>query len=76
MLDKSIRKISIGSDVNNQLHISMNSFIGGGHVNCIKKIAPSTYEVWIADKDSPDSLRLWKEFENMPVVIEYNTRLD
>ena len=76
MLNKSIRKLSIGNDVNNQLHISIGSFIGGGHVNCISKTAPTMFEVWISEKDNPNNIRLWKEFQNMPVTIEYNTRLD
>lgn len=73
MLSKSIRKISIGSDVNNQLHISKGSIIMDTVVDTVKEVNPGHYEVWIKrDQD----IRLWKTIIGMPVVVEYDTRLD
>lgn len=73
MLKKSIRKISVGSDVNNQLHVSVGSPIAGVVVETISEITPSHYEVWV--KRNELDILLWKSFVGMPVIVEYNTRL-
>lgn len=69
-----IRKISVGSDTQNQLHISHGGQIGGNTVAQILKPKDFLYEVWIYGKDN--SVIKWKDFENMPVTVEYNTRID
>lgn len=73
MLNKSIRKISVGSDVNNQLHISVGSTMGGTIVDTIIEISPTHYEIWMG---RDQGLLLWKAVIGMPVIVEYNTRLD
>ena len=74
MLNKSIRKVSVGLDVNNQLHLSIGSEIMGVKIETIKEISPSHYEVWIKRDDN--GILLWKSFIGMPIIIEYNTRLE
>ena len=71
-MENSIRKISIGSDVNNQLHISVNNPIGGNIVSHILKGENNNIEVWIEGKNS--GVLKWKTLENMPVIIEYDTK--
>ena len=73
MLNKSIRKISVGSDVNNQLHISRGSNIVDTIVDTIKEVSPGHYEVWVR---RDQGLLLWKTIIGMPVIVEYDTRLD
>lgn len=75
MVNKAIRKISVGSDVNAQLHISVGSTIGGKKVDTIKESGPKTYEVWVEMNDNKD-IAIWKTIVNMPCIIEYNTRLE
>ena len=74
MENKVIRKISIGSDVNNQLHISVGSIMGGNRIAYILMPHPNTYEIWIFGEK--DSVSHWKSFENMPIAAEYDTRLN
>ena len=74
MLNKVIRKISVGSDVNNQLHISVGSSIGGNIVDTIRNTSPGCYEIWTSSRGTQD-VSLWKKVEKMPTIIEYNTRL-
>lgn len=76
-MNKSIRKISIGSDVNNQLHIAVGTTIGGGLVvDTIRKSKlPDTYEVWVQVNTNKD-VSHWKTIRHMPVIIEYDTRLE
>lgn len=73
-MESSVRKISVGSDANNQLHISTGSRIGGNVVSHILKISRDHFQVWI--KQPNDGVSLWKEFCNMPVMAEYDTRTD
>ncbi len=75
-MNKFIRKISIGSDVNNQLHIVVGSIMGGSEIASIRKSKlPDAYEVWIQVNDNKDVCH-WKTIRNMPVIIEYDTKLD
>ena len=74
MLNRSIRKISVGLDVNNQLHLSVGSKVMGVEIETIKEVTPSHYEVWIKKEDN--GIMPWKSFVGMPVIIEYNTRLE
>lgn len=72
MMDRLIRKISIGSDVNNALHISVGSRIGGSIVDAILNPEPRVYEIWIYIEK--DAVTIWKKIEGMPVTVEYDTR--
>ena len=75
-MNKSIRKISIGSDVNNQLHISVGTTMAGVEIDTIRKSKlPDTYEVWVQVNSNKD-VSHWKTIRNMPVIIEYDTKLD
>lgn len=74
-MDRLIRKISIGNDVNNALHIAVGAKMGNNIVSSIIETLGNSYEVWVeinADKDCT----LWKQISNMPVIVEYDTRLD
>lgn len=73
MKNKLIRKISIGNDVNNALHISVGGKIGGYIVAEILNLKPNTYEVWVYIEE--DCVAIWKKIENMPINVEYNTRI-
>ena len=72
MVTESIRKISVGSDVNNQLHISTGSLMAG---NTIDTIVDREGILSIYVKDDSNNIKVWKRIVGMPVVIEYNTRL-
>ena len=72
MVTESIRKISVGSDVNNQLHISTGSLMAG---NTIDTIVDREGILSIYVKDDNNNIKVWKRIVGMPVVIEYNTRL-
>lgn len=75
-MNKFIRKISIGSDVNNQLHIAVGSTMGGNEIALIRKSnLPNAYEVWIYVNSNKDTCH-WKTTRDMPVIIEYDTRLE
>lgn len=73
MEDRLIRKISIGSDVNNALHIAVGSIMGGSTVAEILNPKPRTYEVWIHIENN--GVTIWKTIEGMPLIVEYNTRI-
>lgn len=73
MESRLIRKISIGSDVNNALHISVSSKIGGHIVAEILNPELKVYEVWVHIENN--AVTIWKTIENMPVMVEYNTRV-
>ena len=75
MISKSIRKISVGSDVNNQLHISVGSVIAGSKVSVITELDNCKYEVWV-EKEGTKDLTVWKRISGMPVIVEYNNRLE
>lgn len=65
-----IRKISVGSDYKNAMHyITGQSVLGGNYT--IHEIAEEKkgYSVWI--KSNGEIVR-WKQFIDIPVVIEYN----
>lgn len=72
-MDTIIRKISVGPDPNQQLHISVGSQMGGKKIHAIIEYLPKSYEVWI-EQTHPSGLSLWKTIENMPVVVERDTR--
>jgi len=74
MENEIIRKISIGSDVNNQLHIAVGSRIGGVVVSHIFENMPKMFDVWI--HEDLNSVVKWKSISGMPVIVEYNTRID
>ena len=68
-----IRKISVGSDYKNAMHYIINQdVLGGSYV--ISDIAKEDagFSVWVM-KDN-ESVK-WKEFKDIPVVIEYNINL-
>lgn len=68
-----IRKISVGSDYKNAMHYIINQdVLGGSYV--ISDIAKEEdgFSVWVM-KDN-ESVK-WKEFKDIPVVIEYNINL-
>ncbi len=77
MINKSIRKISIGLDVNKQLHIAVGTPMGENLIiDTIRKSKlPDTYEVWVQVNENKD-VSHWKTIRNMPVIIEYDTRLE
>lgn len=72
-MDTIIRKISIGSDPNQQLHISVGSVMGGKKIHLINEYLPKSYEVWVEQSET-EGITLWKTVENMPVIVERDTR--
>ena len=74
-MDTIIRKISVGSDVNNQLHISVGSTMGGKKISLINEYLPKCYEVWV-EQTNPIGVSLWKTIEGMPVIVERDTRFE
>lgn len=72
MESRLIRKISIGSDVNNALHISVGSKIGGNTIAQILNPEIRVYEVWINIEGN--AVTAWKGVIDMPVIVEYDTR--
>lgn len=68
-----IRKLSVGSDINNQLHIAVGSTMAGSVIDFIKYTG-NGYTVYT--KDENKQIKAWKRIENMPVIIEYDTRLE
>lgn len=72
MESRLIRKISIGSDVNNALHISVGSKIGGNTIAQILNPEIRVYEVWINIEGN--AITVWKKIDGMPVTVEYDTR--
>tara|TARA_R110002126_G_scaffold288688_1_gene442676 strand:- start:332 stop:550 length:219 start_codon:yes stop_codon:yes gene_type:complete len=69
-----IRKISIGPDYKAAMHYLINQDVmGGTHTIHLIKFyeESSSYKIWITDGEE---IVCWKEFINMPLSIEYNTR--
>ena len=68
-----IRKISVGSNYKDAMHYIINQqVLGGSYI--IHDIAQEEegYSVWV--KKDNESVK-WKEFKNIPVVVEYNINL-
>ena len=68
-----IRKISVGADYKNAMHYIINQeVLGGSYI--ISDIAQEKngYSVWFK---RDNEVVKWKEFKNIPVVIEYNVNL-
>ncbi len=68
-----IRKISVGADYKNAMHYIINQeVLGGSYI--ISDIAQEKngYSVWVK---RDNEVVKWKEFKNIPVVIEYNVNL-
>lgn len=68
-----IRKISVGADYKNAMHYIIDQkVLGGSHV--ISDIAQEKngYSVWVK---RDNEVVKWKEFKNIPVIIEYNINL-
>lgn len=65
-----IRKISIGSDYKNSMHYIVGQNVLGGNYIIHEIVEESKgYSVWI--KSNGEVVR-WKQFIDIPVVIEYN----
>jgi len=68
-----IRKISIGSDYKNSMHyIVGQEVLGGSYVIHDISFDDDGHSVWI--KKGEEVIK-WKEFKNIPTVIEYNINL-
>ncbi len=68
-----IRKISVGANYKDAMHYIVDqNVLGGNYV--ISDIAQEGdgYSVWV--KKNNESVK-WKEFKNIPVVIEYNINI-
>jgi hypothetical protein len=68
-----IRKISVGADYKNAMHYIINQeVLGGSYV--ISDIAQEQegFSVWV--KKNEESVK-WKEFKDIPIVVEYNINL-
>ena len=69
-----IRKISIGPDYKTAMHYLVDQDVmGGSHkIHLIKFYEDlSSYRIWITDGEE---ITCWKEFKNMPISIEFNTK--
>jgi hypothetical protein len=68
-----IRKISIGANYKDAMHYILNQSVLGGSYT-ISDIAQDGdgYSVWV--KKNNESVK-WKEFKNIPIVIEYNINI-
>jgi hypothetical protein len=68
-----IRKISVGANYKDAMHYIVGQSVLGG-LHKINDIAQEEqgYSVWV-QKDG-ESVK-WKEFKDIPVVIEYNINL-
>ena len=68
-----IRKISVGSNYKDAMHYIINQeVLGGSYIICDIAQEQEGYSVWV--KKDNESVK-WKEFKNIPVVIEYNINL-
>lgn len=68
-----IRKISVGSNYKDAMHYIINQeVLGGSYTICDIAEEDEGYSVWV--KKGKESVK-WKEFKNIPVVIEYNINL-
>lgn len=68
-----IRKISVGANYKDAMHYIINQeVLGGSYI--ISDIAQEkeSYSVWVK---KGDEIIKWKEFKNIPVIIEYNINL-
>lgn len=68
-----IRKISVGANYKDAMHYIINQNVLGGNY-IISDIAQDGdgYSVWV--KKGNESVK-WKEFRDIPVVIEYNINI-
>ena len=68
-----IRKISVGEDYKNAMHYIVNQGVLGGSYT-ISDIAQEQegFSVWVKKND--ESVK-WKEFKDIPIVVEYNINL-
>ena len=68
-----IRKISVGADYKNAMHYIVNQEALGGSYT-ISDIAQEQegFSVWV--KKNEESVK-WKEFKDIPIVVEYNINL-
>lgn len=68
-----IRKISVGANYKDAMHYIIDQQVLGGKYT-IKDIAQENdgYSVWV--KKGNEIIK-WKEFKDIPVVIEYNINL-
>ena len=68
-----IRKISVGADYKNAMHYIVDQGVLGGSYT-ISDIAQEQegFSVWVKKND--ESVK-WKEFKDIPIVVEYNINL-
>lgn len=68
-----IRKISVGANYKDAMHYIINQeVLGGSYIICDIAQEQDGYSVWV--KKDNESVK-WKEFKDIPIVIEYNINL-
>lgn len=68
-----IRKISVGADYKNAMHYIVNQgVLGGSYTISDIALEQEGFSVWVKKND--ESVK-WKEFKDIPVVVEYNINL-
>lgn len=71
---QEIRKISIGPDYFNAMHVTVGKPIlkGSATIHSIQSNSEETeFLVWIRSNED-STVKHWKTYKNMPVAIEYN----
>ena len=69
-----IKKITVGPDIKDGMHYRVDQEISNkeNKIVDIKRTEPRTYQIWVRSTDGTQEVKLWREFEYMPVSIEYN----
>lgn len=71
---EQIKKIVVGPDIKDGMHYGVGQIVskGANEIVQIKKERERVYQVRVKSTDGSDEVKLWREFEHMPVSIEYN----
>jgi len=71
---QQIKKIIVGPDTKNGMHYRVGQEVSRGDNEIVKidRPSPRVYEVWVKSTNGKNELRLWREYEHMPVSVEYN----
>ena len=71
---EQIKKIVVGPDPKNGMHWSVGQEVsrGDNEITKIEQTAPRTYRIWVKSTNGSQEVKIWREYEYMPVSIEYN----
>lgn len=71
---EQIKKIVVGPDIKDGMHYSVGQIVsrGANEIVQIKKSSERVYQIRVKSTDGSNEVKLWREFEYMPVSIENN----